>query len=137
MKDSSLAEGYDIGVRALDGEHDFQISLLRAYRHAVEGGRDQAVLSEIVDRLIDYTKIHFASEQMLMRLYHYPQFQDHMVDHDRTIEWLEDLRDAQRSADKDAANDVTAALEQHILGHIRSADRAFGHFLVRLGVGPG
>jgi hemerythrin-like metal-binding protein len=92
MKDSGSEEGLLTGYRGLDGEHQMQLELLTAFRRAVGDGQGHAAIDEILDRLVDYTKVHFSSEQLLMRLYQYPRYQEHVDDHERTIECLEDLR---------------------------------------------
>ncbi|MBK8174276.1 MAG: hemerythrin family protein [Rhodospirillales bacterium] len=137
MKDFSLGEAGLTGYRTLDGEHHVQIDLLSAFSRVASGAQEGGDLDEIFDRLVEYTKVHFASEQMLMRLYQYPRFDEHVVDHERTIERLEDLRQALARADETQARAVAADLKEWIIAHICSADLMLGQYLVRLGVGPG
>jgi hemerythrin len=135
VQGSGSEEGLLTGYGGLDGEHQMQLELLTAFRRAVEDSQERAALDEILDELVDYTKVHFSSEQLLMRLYQYPSYQEHVDDHERTIERLEDLRRAQL-AGKAMALEAADELSEWIFAHIRSADRALGHFLARLGVGP-
>ena len=91
MNDGGFMEGLLTGYRGLDGEHQMQLELLTAFRRAIENGQRHAAIDEILDRLVDYTKVHFSSEQLLMRLYQYPRYQEHVDDHESAIERLEDL----------------------------------------------
>jgi hemerythrin len=125
------------GYRSLDDEHHMQIELLEAFRRAAMLPPDRHAVDEILDRLIDYTKIHFTSEQLLMRLYQYPGYQDHMDDHDQTIERIQALREAYLDGNQGLTLQTADALAEGLRTHIRTADRALGRFLVRLGVGPG
>jgi hemerythrin-like metal-binding protein len=136
VQGSGSEEGLLTGYSGLDGEHQMQLELLTAFRRAVEDSHELAAIDEILDKLVDYTKVHFSSEQLLMRLYQYPSYQEHVDDHERTIERLEDLRRAQLVG-KSMALEAADELSEWIFAHIRSADRALGHFLARLGVGPG
>ena len=88
------------------------------------------LFDEILDPLIDYTKVHFSSEQLLMRLYQYPRYQEH-------VECLENLRRVYLVGSTAVARVAADQLSDWIFAHIRGAGRALGHFLVRLGVGPG
>jgi hemerythrin len=137
VQGSGSEEGLLTGYGGLDGEHQMQLELLTAFRRAVEDTQECAALDEILDELVDYTKVHFSSEQLLMRLYQYPSYQEHVDDHERTIERLEDLRRAQFAGGKAMALEAADELSERMFAHIRSADRALGHFLARLGVGPG
>ena len=137
MKDQSQEDMITTGYRGLDDEHHMQMELLDAFTRAVAAGRDPDAIDEILDRLIDYTKVHFSSEQLLMRLYQYPRFQDHLEDHDQTIERLQELRAAYVAGDRTLTLETADALGEALRSHIHSSDRALGHFLVRLGVGPG
>lgn len=135
MRDSGRDETMTSGFRGLDGEHHVQIELLTAFRRAVADGRPRSEIDEIFDRLIDFTKIHFNSEQLLMRLYQYPAYQQHVDDHDDTVDRLQELRHAYLAGERELACTHADDLAEKLLGHIRSDDRALGSFLVRLGVG--
>jgi hemerythrin-like metal-binding protein len=81
--------------------------------------------------------VHFASEQLLMRLYNYPHIQQHQADYDDAVERLDAVRATYFAPDAQLALDAVDELSDWIVGHIYSADHKLGHFLVRLGVGPG
>lgn len=137
MNDQRLDAGYKSGSSDIDEEHNLQVSLLFAFRRAVlEGlGRDEA--AELLDRFVDFTKVHFASEETLMRLYQYPQLAAHAEDHQRTLEQIAEIRATWLTGQGDAAADQTHRLVDWTLQHIESADKAFGRYLLRLGIGPG
>ena len=135
MRDSGLDETITSGFRGLDGEHHVQIELLTTFRSAVAEGRPRSEVDEILDRLIDFTKVHFNSEQLLMRLYQYPTYQQHNDDHDDTIESLQALRHTYLAGERELACTTADELAEKLLAHICTADRALGSFLVRLGVG--
>ena len=130
MNDGGFAEGLLTGYRGLDGEHRLQLELLTAFGRAIEDGQRHPAVDEILDPLIDYTKVHFSSEQLLMRLYQYPRYQEH-------VECLENLRRVYLVGSTAVARVAADQLSDWIFAHIRGAGRALGHFLVRLGVGPG
>ena len=137
MRDPGLDAEALSGDRGLDSEHHVQIDLLRAFRRAAGDEHAQHEMDEILERLTDYTKAHFASEQLLMRLYNYPQYQEHAADHEATLQRLEEMCQAHREGDGWIAVAAAGSLAQLITSHIRTTDRALGEYLVRLGVGPG
>lgn len=64
-----------------DREHEIQLGLLRALCTAAGENRDAAVVGEILERLISYSEAHFLSEELLMRLNSYDDYEDHVDDH--------------------------------------------------------
>jgi len=142
MRDSlanigDAAEPLTSGFRRLDAEHNLQLSLLTAFRRALTLQRPDDELDEILVRLVDFTKLHYASEQSLMRLYGYPHIDEHVAHHDRSLDRLQQLQGTWRAGDPRISDRIAIELGQSIEAHIHGADRALAQFLTRLGVGPG
>lgn len=119
------------GREEIDGEHHVQVGLLYALREAVALGQAENAL-DLLDRLVDYSKMHFASEQLLMRLYQYDDFEGHAAEHEQMIEHLQDLRARHEAGEVFAVERGIDDLDAGILSHIRGADRALGHYLASL-----
>jgi hemerythrin len=134
MRESEPGAAIGSGHSAIDGQHHVQIDLLTAFRRSVAAERPRADVEEILERLIDFTKVHFHSEQLLMRLYQYPAYQQHCGDHDATVDQLQEIGRAYAEGRLQLACDTADRLGEQLLDHIRTADRALGAFLVRLGV---
>jgi hemerythrin len=137
MSEIVADEDFISGYRTVDNEHRLQLSLLAAVRQAVADARPAGEIEEILERFVDFTKVHFASEAALMRLFQYPQYESHVGEHDRTLEQIEDLGVAHRSGEVALTLRRVETLSDWIRQHILSTDGALGRYLVRLGVGPG
>jgi hemerythrin len=102
----------------VDAEHQVQTGLVRALCDAVRLGRDLGQVREILDQLLQYSEVHFMSEQLLMRLCSYPDYDDHVLDHDRMTEMLSAVA-ARHGAGEQMlalreAQDMLAFLSRHI-----------------------
>ena len=110
-----------------DAEHHVQLGLAQTLCEAAGAGVDMALTREILDQLVAYSDVHFLSEQLLMRLCGYPDYDDHMSDHDRLMMKLEAAKQygdgAQTITSSDAEN-ILALLAQHI----STKDRCFVDF---------
>lgn len=113
--------------KTIDREHQVQIRLMQALTVAIDQGGDA---TEVLARLSDYSRAHFLSEELLMRLYTYPDYEDHVLDHERMIERLDEIaaRQGERQASLHAANELTAVF----LRHIGSRDKRLHDFLADL-----
>ena len=132
MERHSAEQSIDVGMDQMDGEHRVQMGLLSAFRDAVTEGRAEAEVHEIVEQLIDYTKVHFMSEELLMRLYQYPHYEAHVAEHDRMIEQIEQARERYRGGDEKTTTETLDAVLEGLASHVGQSDRILGGYMGRL-----
>jgi hemerythrin len=73
---------YSVGIGSIDAQHQNLFAIGRELYAAMSAGQGKARLSRILDRLVQYTSVHFAHEERLMRLNDYPDFLKHKCQHD-------------------------------------------------------
>lgn len=118
-----------LGADALDNEHQGQIDLLLAVEAELRGAADRDQLDLLLDRLIEFTNIHFMSEQVIMRQQAYPGLPAHEAEHDRLMDEMRDFQRRLDGAERPLVADDLAALRDWVLLHIRSKDKAFAQYL--------
>jgi hemerythrin len=133
MTDSVAATATAVDHDEVDREHRLQLDLLIEFRSAAEAGTEPVRLEEILDRLVDFTKIHFAAEQTLMRTYSFRAYEQHVLQHEDTLDRIEALREACRSGEARLTRERLDALTAWIVEHIRQADAAFARHLETVG----
>jgi hemerythrin len=116
----------EAGRGEMEAEHQVQVSLLYALREAATA-KETENARELLERLTEYSKIHFAAEQLLMRLYQYDGYGGHVAEHEEMIEALEALGNGHQT------ERWIDALDASLVRHMRGADRALGHYLAGLG----
>lgn len=115
-----------------DREHEIQLGLLRALCAAAGENRDAAVVGEILERLIAYSEAHFMSEELLMRLNSYDDYEDHVDDHAYMLDTLRILASRHAAGDSELIAGGAAEALAFIGNHIATRDRRFTDSL-RLG----
>jgi hemerythrin len=125
----------DAGHEAIDREHQVQLGLMDTLHRAVRAKQDDAETGELLDRLLEYSRVHFLSEQILMRLHAYPDYEAHVIEHDRMIGAMEELRAGWQESRLDAPLEVIEALRHDLSGHIRRHDHELGKHLAGSGIG--
>ncbi len=102
---------------SMDMEHQVQVGLVRALCDAIREG-DARRTREILEQLVEYSAVHFMSEQLLMRLCSYPDYDDHVLDHDHMMDVLHSAsaRGAEggQSVALNEAEDMLGFLSRHI-----------------------
>lgn len=128
-----LAEELKVGVAEMDNEHQVQVALLLALQQAVEQGSKPAVVEEILDRFSTYTHAHFMAEQLLMRLYGYPQYQAHSLEHDRLSEQLQEVQRRYLAGETALTLQLVGQIKNWLISHTRGLDGGLGAFLSQYG----
>lgn len=126
----------EFNVAANDGtdrEHQVQLELLQKLGLAIEAGADAATINQMLGELIDYSEAHFMSEELLMRMKSYDDYEDHQDDHVHMLDVLRDIA-AQNASGQSA---LMAGKAREILGfisqHIATRDKRLADH-VRLGL---
>jgi hemerythrin-like metal-binding protein len=119
----------------IDSEHQVQIGLLNALCDAVEQGDDDGQIQEILDQLVSYSELHFMSEQLLMRMYAYPHYEDHLRDHELMTERLRQIRDRVVQGEQSFALATAHSMKLFLVSHIQSRDHDLTTYLERVRVG--
>jgi len=116
---------------SIEAEHRVQIGMIDALLSADENKLEAAEVEEIVVRLLEYTRLHFLSEELLMRLHAYEHHDEHVFEHRRMLDQLEEVREAHQQGQTGDAGMSIQRLRARLLGHIHSHDAELTHFIAR------
>lgn len=112
-----------------DREHEVQLGLLRALCVAAGENQDVAKVGEILEQLIAYSEVHFTSEELLMRLKSYDDYEDHVEDHVQMLDALRNIAASHAGGDPALIAGRAADLLDFIGRHIATRDRRFADYV--------
>ncbi|HUO29254.1 MAG TPA: bacteriohemerythrin [Bryobacteraceae bacterium] len=126
---------YSVDLPVIDAQHQRLFALAGELHAALINGKGYSVLEQCLASLVDYTKVHFASEERLMARYSYPQTREHIHEHEQlaaqVISWQVKFRTGETTLGLDMLMFLKSWLEHHIAGsdqrysaHIRSQTAA-------------
>ena len=116
----------------IDKEHQVQIGMLDAFCNLITADESQSKINEMLNQLASYSEVHFMSEQLLMRMYAFPDYDDHVQDHEAMTEHLNQIQQRFASGQKKMALETANEMRQFLLGHISSRDQAFADYLTNM-----
>lgn len=125
---------YSVHVRAMDAQHAELIRIVHDLQQAMSEGRGKEVLSGILERLVSYTKDHFASEERLLRRHAYPSFEEHKAEHERLTATVSAYLSGHRSGRIALTVEVLGFLKSWLEKHILGLDKQYGIYLNSRGV---
>jgi len=127
-------EKYSVGVRELDNQHKVLIDLLNELYDAMNTGKSSEILGKIINKLVDYTRTHFSTEERYMSTHGYPDFASQQREHkmftDKVITFKNDF-DSGKVA---MTVSITSFLKNWLVEHISGSDKKYAAFFNAKGI---
>ena len=118
-----------LDLSSIDNEHRIQIGLLNALYDAVNDKKPASEINQILNQLTTYSELHFMSEELLMRMYAYPDYDDHVHDHEAMTEFLNDIMKTVTAGNDSLALKTASDMRQFLVSHISTRDEALSEYL--------
>ncbi|MEF8713766.1 MAG: hemerythrin family protein [Accumulibacter sp.] len=111
----------------MDGEHRVQLGLIKALCDAVEAHADNGEIGHILETLVEYSKAHFLSEELLMRLDSYDGFDEHVEDHAEILDTLTAIADTYQVDQTELIPQQARKLLALLIRHIETRDAHYAN----------
>lgn len=119
-----------VGIEEIDEQHKVLVELLNNISEATQQRRGQEKAEEILNKLIEYAKIHFAVEESLMRIMGYPGYEDHKLRHQELMYSVLDLMTKVNHRKLTIGFELQFFLKNWLTKHILETDKQYvEHFL--------
>lgn len=119
---------YKIGNATVDEQHQHLFELAN---QIVEAG-DTDELIRLFMLFYQHIREHFQAEETLMKLKHYPAYEQHVTAHNQMLDRLVEISQTIHSRQWNPA-DIQVFVSRWVLVHILEVDRLLGLFLDDLG----
>ena len=128
-------ESYSVKIGDIDDQHKELINLFNEVHDCIDSNRAIERLGSVLEDLIDYTRVHFVTEERLLKDNGYPNYEQHKKMHDDLTIRALDLQDRYAKDHSvavlvDSMKFMTGWLTQHII----KTDKDYSAFLSKLGV---
>lgn len=88
MRSLNWKKEYSVGVFEIDAEHKIFLKTIKKIHNAFESGMNGDMLIRLLEELYKYADFHFTSEENVMLLNEYPDYESHKKLHDELIQTL-------------------------------------------------
>jgi hemerythrin len=111
---------YSVQIGSIDGQHQNLFRIAAELYGSMSAGKGKASLARILDRLVQYTAVHFAYEERLMRLHDYPELAAHAAEHQaltrQVLTFQTDFQSGRAAMTVQVLHFLRDWLEKHIAG---------------------
>lgn len=123
-----------VPVRAMNDQHGILMDTVNELRLAIMHGQGREQISEVLDRLIEFTRMHFWSEEKLMDKTGYPDLAEHRAAHHRLLAEMIEGSHRLQYGDGVRMHEALRVLRDGFLDHIEEIDRKYGPWLNSHGI---
>lgn len=124
-------ERYSVGVKVIDDQHKQLVvmanELYAGCLHGDEAAKEY--FAKTIHQAVDYVKVHFATEELLMHKISYPRHHIHKKEHEDFVQKILTEVGAFSRGEKFVPNHFARYLRDWVLEHIAISDRLYGDFL--------
>ncbi|WMI81315.1 bacteriohemerythrin [Anaerotignum sp. MB30-C6] len=120
----SWTKDLETGNAQIDTEHKELIQAINNLLEACSSGKGRNEIANTVDFLNQYTKTHFAHEQILQQKYKYPDFENHKKYHEGFIKVVEDFTTRLKANGPtiQLVGEINMQLGSWLINHIKRED---------------
>ena len=136
MNDTTHAGPVRTGEKTIDAEHDVQMQMLDSLCETLHKDNEFSPAKYILEQFIEFSDMHFLSEQLVMRLHSYPGYEPHLEEHTRLMKKVRAIRESVFRGETQISLQLIEELREWLLKHIATEDASFGEYL-RAKQGPG
>lgn len=125
-----------VGIEEIDEQHKILVGLINRLfdQTVVHQTADPAVMDEILHELVEYTVIHFAVEESLFRIFHYPGTEAHTQHHDDLKVQVLEIQQKIKRGEASVNTELLMFLKKWLTNHILQEDKLYGPFFINQGV---
>jgi len=125
-----------VGIEEIDAQHKVLAELINKMHTAIQDRHGNQVVREILEELSDYTRIHFAVEESLMRILDYPGYEEHHEQHQQLLEQVVELKTKVDEGKASIGFELMHFLKLWLTKHIMEEDMNYSGFFLAAGARP-
>ena len=120
---------FNLGHAEIDSQHKKLFQIADQLHAAMLAGQGREMLDKILSNLVDYTKLHFSTEEGLMQKHRYPEYLQHKAEHEKLTQQVVAFHQDFVAARKTVTIDLMRFLSNWLTHHIAGTDRKIAVFL--------
>ena len=123
----SWSAAFSVGINLIDDQHKELFKLVNdMFNHVVKDAQaERAYFKKVIERAVEYVKVHFYTEEKIMLYNHFPGYSEHKKAHDTFVLTVVDKVQNFEAGKKFILLEFTQFLKEWILTHIAIMDKGY------------
>lgn len=118
-------EKYSVGIQVIDNQHKTMFSTINKLIDVVGNDPDESELKEIIQYLLEYKRLHFATEERYFEQAHYVGALEHVEAHKKFGEKLAEIQEKCGGDMVMLTFELVDFLEDWLIDHLMDMDQKY------------
>lgn len=115
-----------LGIPSIDAQHKELVGMLNDLYGGFKSGTAKAVIGPVLDKLINYTAVHFKHEETIFDRTAYPETKNHKKEHENLVKRVLEVQAKFKSNQESIlTQDLMVFLRNWLTDHILGTDRRY------------
>lgn len=123
-----------VGVRAMDDQHGILMDAINALRLALVRGAGQEKISALLDEFVEFTRMHFWSEEQLMERTGFVGLEGHRAEHHRMLADILQSAHRLQYGEDIPLRPLLCKLHQGFMDHVETMDQKYAPWFHEHGI---
>jgi hemerythrin len=116
---------YSVEIQEIDEQHKCIVNYINEIYEALSRKESHDLIADVIHKLVEYTKIHFAVEETLMRIFDYEEYQQHKIIHDSLVQQALAYQGRFLAGDTKVGMELLIFLKEWLFSHINQVDKRY------------
>jgi hemerythrin len=122
------SDKYSMNIKEIDDQHKKLVGMINELHDAMKQAKSKEVSLDIINKLADYTKYHFSTEEKYMKQFGYPDYAAHKKEHEKFIDQVMSFKIEYEAGKAGLSFDLLDFLKKWLVTHIQSSDKKYSPF---------
>ncbi|MCX7823526.1 MAG: bacteriohemerythrin [Syntrophobacterales bacterium] len=127
-------DSYSVGIDEIDLQHKHLLDMTNELYDAMRQKKGKTVMSQILDRMIEYGNVHFATEERYFIKFFYSETEAHRNEHREFKKKVLELKARFEADEIGIAGELIDFLTTWLKTHIKGSDKKYSAFLKKKGI---
>lgn len=127
-------DSLSVKIDSIDSEHKTLIDMINEFYENINKKSNNENILSLIKGLKNYSIQHFGREEMLMRQYSYPHFEDHKKQHNDFILKVISIEEKVKKGTIIISFEITNFLRDWLKHHIQDTDKKYTEFFLTHGL---
>ncbi len=127
-------DSLSVNVAEIDQQHQQLVKMANKLNNAMRERKAKDVLGEIIDGLIKYAVVHFATEEKYFHQFNYPETAVHEKEHSDFAKTVTEFKQGFDENRLMLSIDIMDFLQDWLITHIKGSDKRYSSFFNEKGL---
>ena len=124
-------ERYDTKIPLIDKQHKMLANIINELHQACCNVRDvDSMFKEAMSRVVEYVRLHFATEQQILKQIKYPGYKEHIKEHESLVKDILESAKNFNEGKRFVPHQFVHMLKDWFLSHIAITDKQYVSYII-------